>query len=267
MPRANRHFLPGQLWHITHWCHEKSFLFKFVRDRRRYLHWVFEAKKRFGLRVLNYVVTSNHIHLLVRHTGDGVVGESMQLIAGRTAQEFNLRKHRRGAFWEDRYHATAIEGGEHLQRCLVYIDLNMVRAGAVKHPADWTHGGYREIQNPPERYTLIDLADVSASCGCVNVLDFQRAHRLWVAQALARESMRRDARWSEAIAVGSHDFVEKVKRELGSKAVHRDVEEVGGAHTLREQRSAYTSEFDTENDTLRPENIVPWIENLLVPER
>ena len=82
MPRANRHFLLGQLWHITHRCHEKSFLLKFARDRRAYLRWLFEAKKRFGLWVLNYVVTSNHIHLLVKDTGDGVIAQSMQLIKG-----------------------------------------------------------------------------------------------------------------------------------------------------------------------------------------
>ena len=28
-----------------------------IRDRRRYLRWVFAAKKRFGLSVLNYRVT------------------------------------------------------------------------------------------------------------------------------------------------------------------------------------------------------------------
>ena len=43
MPRANRHFLPGYVWHITHRCHRKSFLLKFARDRRAYLHWVLEA--------------------------------------------------------------------------------------------------------------------------------------------------------------------------------------------------------------------------------
>jgi putative transposase len=56
-------------------------------DCRRYLHWVFEAKKRFGLSVLNYMVTSNHVHLLVKDTGPNVIAESMQLNAGRTAQE------------------------------------------------------------------------------------------------------------------------------------------------------------------------------------
>ncbi len=49
MPRANRHFLPGHVWHLTHHCHHKTSLLKFARDRRRYLRWLFEATKRFGL--------------------------------------------------------------------------------------------------------------------------------------------------------------------------------------------------------------------------
>jgi hypothetical protein len=61
MPRANRYFLHGYVWHITHRCHQKIFLLKFARDRRRYLHWLFEAKKRFGLCVLDYVVTYENI--------------------------------------------------------------------------------------------------------------------------------------------------------------------------------------------------------------
>jgi REP-associated tyrosine transposase len=36
-----------------------------------------------------------------------VISQNIQLIAGRTAQEYNQRKNRQGAFWEDRYHATA----------------------------------------------------------------------------------------------------------------------------------------------------------------
>jgi hypothetical protein len=53
-----------------------------VIDRRSYLRWVFEAKKRFGLSVLDYMVTSNHVHLLIKDTGPNVIARSMQLIAG-----------------------------------------------------------------------------------------------------------------------------------------------------------------------------------------
>ncbi len=261
MPRAHRYFVPGQLWHITHRCHEKSFLLKFSRDRRRYLRWLFEAKKRFGLRVLNYVVTSNHVHLLVQDTGEGVIPQSMQLVAGRTAQEYNHRKARQGAFWEDRYHATAVEAGEHLHRCLVYIDLNMVRAGVVAHPAEWEHGGYREIQNPPARYALIELLETSTLCGFSKFGDFQRAHRQWVAQALAGEAARRDERWSEAIAVGSHAFIEKMRAELGMKARYREIDEANGTCTLREAKGSYTNGFNSENHALRSNNIGLCAEN------
>jgi len=79
--------------------------------------WLFEAKKRYGLRVLNYTVTSNHIHLLVVDGKEAdTLPSSLQLIAGRTGQQYNQRKQRRGAFWEDRYHATAVESvGDHVK--------------------------------------------------------------------------------------------------------------------------------------------------------
>lgn len=56
------------------------------------MHWLFETKKRFGLCVLNYMVTSNHIHLLVKDADRNVIAQSMPFIASRTAQEFNRLK-------------------------------------------------------------------------------------------------------------------------------------------------------------------------------
>ena len=117
----------------------------------------------------------------------------MRLIAGRTAQEYNQRKERQGAFWEDRYHATAFVADEHLHRCLIYIDLNMVRAGVVSHPVKWVHSGYHEIQDPPERYAVIDQHGLIELCGFAKE-DFQQAHRRWVEKALADELTVRDAR-------------------------------------------------------------------------
>jgi REP element-mobilizing transposase RayT len=261
MARANRHFLPGYHLHITRRCHRKQFLFKFARDRRRYLYWLFEAKKRFGLCVLDYMITSNHVHLLVRDTCPHVIGQSMQLIAGRTAREYNERKNRHGAFWEDRYHATAIEAHEHLHRCLVYIDLNMVRAGVVKHPAAWKHSGYREIQKPPKRYAIIDRRELTALCGFADSGDFQAAHRQWVEQTIKDGGTVRNDHWSEAIAVGRLAFVESVKAELGSKAMHRTVDQADGVYALREPREAYARDFGGESEPLRLENTFLWDDN------
>jgi putative transposase len=261
MPRANRYFLPGHVWHITHRCHQKQFLLKFARDRRRYLYWLFEANRRYGLRVLDYMVTSNHVHLLVKDTGEDVIAQSMQLIAGRTAQEYNERKNRHGAFWEDRYHATAIQADEHLHRCVVYIDLNMVRAGAVNHPSEWVHSGYREIQRPPKRYGIVDLRELAALCGFGNLENFQRAHGEWIEQAVLEDRGVRDNRWTEPIALGSLAFVESIKSKLRSRAINRTVENAGEAYALRERAEAYNSNFSGKSDALSVENAVLWNEN------
>lgn len=221
MPRANRHFLPGYVWHLTHRCHKQEFLLKFSKDRLCWRRWLFEAKKRYGLCVLNYIATSNHIHLLVQDRGCGEIARGMQLIAGRAGQEYNRRKARSGAYWEDRYHATAVDTDDYLARCMTYIDLNMVRAGAVRHPGEWDICGYREIQHLPQRYAIIDRQVLMALFGFATSEQLQQACRGWVEAALAQKPLERDGAWSQSLAVGRPAFVHRVKDALGIKARHR----------------------------------------------
>jgi len=68
----------------------------------------------------------------------------------------------------------------------------------------------------------------------------------------------RDERWTEALAVGSQAFVEKVKSELGPKALHRGLEPMDGTYALRESGNAYSGHFAVENEALRPENTLFW---------
>jgi len=39
---------------------------------------------------------------------------------------------------------------------MLYIDMNMVRAGVVDHPSEWKDCGYKEVLTPKDRYVLID---------------------------------------------------------------------------------------------------------------
>lgn len=249
MPRAHRYFLPGQVWHITHRCHKKEFLLKFGRDRRQWIGWLYEARRRYGLSVLNYTVTSNHIHLLVRDTDEAAIPASLQLIAGRTAQAYNRRKGRPGAFWEDRYHATAIATDDHLWRCLVYIDLNMVRTGVVTHPAQWPHGGYHEILSPRPRRGILDLAALLTLGGFRDLAALQQAHHQWIAEALTRAPVY-EPRWSTAVAVGNEAFVAYIQNSLGMKARYREISCEGDTYELRETAEDYI--FEGKNVGIRP---------------
>lgn len=237
MPRANRVFCPGHVWHITHRCHQREFLLKFVRDRRRWRHWLFEARRRYGLSVLNYIVTSNHIHLLCADRGLDEIPRSLQLIQGRVAQEFNSRKNRRGAFWEDRYHATAVQADSHLARCITYIDLNMVRAQAVAHPRDWEVSGYNEIQKPPGRSRIIDFPAL------LRLLQVESHDHLAATQnCLVDEEIghaRRSPAWTQSVAVGDEAYLKKVKAELGLRGHRRKILTEGHIQALSESYPEY----------------------------
>ena len=259
MPRAKRYFIPGYIWHITHRCHKREFLLKFLKDRHRYMQWLYQAKKRYGLTILNYMVTSNHIHLLVADTDKrDVIAKSMQLVAGRTGQEYNQRKNRRGAFWEDRYHATAIESGEHLARCIVYMDMNMVRAGVVSHPSMWPFSGYNEIQRPRRKNKLIDYGRLQGYLGCASYDQLRKSHKGWVENHLGGRFKRRQDEWTGSIAVGSKTFIENVKASLGFRAKRRDVVEVDNGYQLRENPAAYKAFFEVKNKDIIPDNNYFW---------
>jgi len=225
MPRANRFYLPGVVWHITQRCHDHKFLLKFERDRLRWKHYLFQARKRYGLLVLNYIATSNHVHLLVQDRGRGEIARSMQLISGRTAQEYNRRKSRSGAFWEDRYFATAVSTDHHLIQCLVYIDLNMLRAGVVDHPAKWKVSGYREIQSPPQRYRIIDRRVLRSLTNISSEQTFRSVHKSWVDSRIHEKPVEREGVWTESIAIGAEAYVERVKSLMGVKAYYRSISE------------------------------------------
>ncbi|SMC96748.1 REP element-mobilizing transposase RayT [Desulfocicer vacuolatum DSM 3385] len=240
MARAKRHYLPGHVWHITHRCHKKEFLLKFARDRRRWVAWLFEARKRYGLKILNYIVTSNHIHLLVDGRGRHVIPESIRLIAGRTAQEYNQRKKRNGAFWEDRYHATAVQQDDHLIKCLTYIDLNMVRAGIVKHPSEWEFSGYNEIQNPRQRYRIIDYEALKNLFGFSDLNHMKESHQKWIDEALKNDSLKRETHWTQSVAVGGKTFLQSVKEDLNHNVQGRSVASTeSGSFQLREAQTSY----------------------------
>lgn len=151
---------------------------------------------------------------------------------------FNLRKARSGAFWEDNYHATVVENDSHLLQCLVYIDLNMVRAGVVKHPSQWPFCGYNELMKGKERYRIIDVAALMKLLGIVDLRCLQRDYDSWIESALKRRYLKRESRWTESVAVGSKEFAERIKRELGDRVRHRAVwrdEECQNCYLVKEE--------------------------------
>ena len=256
MPRANKYFLPEYIYHITHRCHDKDYLLKFSYEKKRYLYWLKRCVEKLSLKVINYCITDNHIHLLIHPKTDGqVIAKSMQLIAGRVAQEYNERKSRTGAFWEDRYHATAVQSQNHLLTCMIYIDLNMVRAGVVKSPAQWEYCGYNDLLNK-NKNVIIDLKTVCESTGFTSWDEFFTSYKSRLTAAMADPLPKRDQSWSNSIAIGDENFIREFKATLGFRGKYRSVvmdECFEPKNILQESVAPYGS-FLSEDQSVEIEN-------------
>ena len=87
---------------------------------------------------------------------------------------------------------------------MVYVDLNMVRAGAVRRPDEWEVAGYNEIRHPWLRKGVIDfdklngLLQVSSRMELIALLDRALDEQIAATQ--------RDPMWTESPAVGDDEF-------------------------------------------------------------
>lgn len=260
MPRAKRFFLPGYLYHITHRCHDRAFLLKLGYEKRRWLHWAKRSVEKFGLKILTYCLTDNHIHLLADpEDSRTVIHKSMHLIAGRVGQEYNERKGRRGAFWEDRYHATAIQSHEHLVQCMLYIDLNMVRAGVVDHPLRWPFCSHGEVVGAAPASEIVNRPNLLAAVGEGDWETFVTRYRQQLEEALSRAEVDRNEMWTKCIAVGDEAFVAGIKQKLLHRAKRRTVDQDQAATDtffLREPHAVYGQ--DEPDSPLGGDNAIPW---------
>ena len=128
----------------------------------------------------------------------------------------------------------------------MYIDLNMVRAGVVRHPSEWKVSGYREIQAPPDRYRVIDHRALLECLEIGSLAELKERHAEWVEEALAADRVARDERWTAAVAVGSRAYVDEVGRGLGVRARGRQVEQAGDTAWVREETGSYWVERQFE---------------------
>jgi len=72
------------------------------------------------------------------------LSEFMKTLVQRFTQWFNRTHRRTGNLWEDAFKSVIVEDGVAAKTMAAYIDLNPVRAGIVKDPADYRWSSYGE---------------------------------------------------------------------------------------------------------------------------
>lgn len=143
MARQPRLTVPGHPHHVIQRGNNRQPIFLDDADRHRLLGLLAEHAQRSQVAVHAYVLMDNHVHLLLTpQTAEGIP-QLMQAVGRSYVRYFNDRHGRSGTLWEGRYRSSLIETERYLLACMVYIDLNPVRAGMVSDPSDFAWSSHR----------------------------------------------------------------------------------------------------------------------------
>ena len=137
MARLPRLTLPGHPHHVIQRGNNRQAIFADPADYETLLALLEEHAGKSSVAVHAYVLMSNHFHLLATPETEQGIPQLMQGVGRRYVRYFNQRHARSGTLWEGRYRSTLIHAERYLLPCMVYIDLNPVRAGLVAEAAQY----------------------------------------------------------------------------------------------------------------------------------
>jgi len=144
------------------------------------------------------------------------LSEFMKTLLQRFTRWFNRTQERSGTLWEQRYKSVIVESGTAARTMAAYIDLNPVRAGMVKDPADYRWSSYGEAigggkkgngKKAREGLVRACLSHRGAGFEAEKWQDAAKVYRQLLGLALQRKSGRTD------LTTARHTLRAKVKGE------------------------------------------------------
>jgi len=88
------------------------------------------ARSRLGMRLAQWSVQRDHLHLIVEPESEEALSRGMQGLKIRFARALNRALGRGGSVFTDRYHAAPLRSPKQVRNCLVYVLFNSRHHGS-----------------------------------------------------------------------------------------------------------------------------------------
>jgi putative transposase len=142
MARLARNPIAGHTYHVIQRGNNRQPIFSSAFDKAEMHALLVEAAAECAVAVHSYVLMDNHFHLLLTPSTELGLPQMMQQVGRTHVRRFNDRHRRSGTLFEGRFRSSLVQTQRYLLACMVYIDLNPVRAHAVEAPQDFRWCSY-----------------------------------------------------------------------------------------------------------------------------
>jgi putative transposase len=142
MPRRSRVSTGQFVFHVLNRAIQGVTLFELPADYEAFVEILAEALRRFPIRLLAYCIMPNHWHLVLWPLDDDSLSLFMKWLTAAHARQWrDARGTRgRGAVYQGRFKAIAVQHDRHFLRLCRYVERNAARAKLVPRAEDWHWG-------------------------------------------------------------------------------------------------------------------------------
>lgn len=139
MPRRSRQSTGQLVFHVLNRAVQDVVLFNDRRDYQRFLDVLVDTIRHIPMRILAYALMPNHWHLVLWPFKDGDLAAFMKRLTATHAQLWRQQNgsRGRGAVYQGRYKAIAVQNDLHLVQVCRYVERNPLRARLVASAQEW----------------------------------------------------------------------------------------------------------------------------------
>ena len=158
MPRRSRISTGQIVFHVLNRAIQGVTLFEHPADYEAFFEILCDALRRFPIRLLAYCVMPNHWHLVVWPLDDTSLSPFMKWLTATHARRWrDTRGNRgRGAVYQGRFKAIAVQHDAHFVRLCRYVERNSVRAKLVARASEWAWSSASPLASGANRPVLAD---------------------------------------------------------------------------------------------------------------
>jgi REP element-mobilizing transposase RayT len=109
---------------------------RFARIKRAFRY----GCDRFGMRLVEFSIQGNHVHLIVEAKDRRALSRGMQGLAIRLAKGINKASNRKGQIFADRYHARILRTPAEVRNAVQYVRKNWHKH--QREQGRWNHAWY-----------------------------------------------------------------------------------------------------------------------------
>lgn len=142
MARLPRLVIPHQPHHLIQRGNDRQLIFRADEDYQRFLAWLKDSAKEFGVAIHAYVLMPNHVHLLASPSTHEGLAQMMQKVGRYYVPWFNQKYERIGTLFQGRFKTSLIDSERYFMVCSRYIELNPVRAHLAADPLEYPWSSY-----------------------------------------------------------------------------------------------------------------------------